>query len=330
MQDNGCRIVLSSKEKVELEPFMLSPESLAADEVFGRTVVSLISPGTEIALYKGYMRATYPIRLGYASVFAIEAIGTEVADLQVGDLVFGILPHQSVVKAKRRDVLPLAKGMVPETVIFSRLAGVSMSTLTTTVARPPQKVLVNGLGIIGNLASQIFQSCGYDVIACDPDPRRRAYATQKGIDSVFDHCPVDDPAIAGHVSLVLACRGHEKDVLDGCKVVCNKGEVALIGVPWEQKTDLSAFEIIDAVFHRYVVLRSGWEWEIPIHSEKSGQCCMLDNMTAAMDWLDKGRISVEGLYSLTSVCNVQEVFRRIHRRECEELTFVLDWRNIDA
>ena len=37
------------------------------------------------------------------------------------------------------------------------------------------------------------------------------------------------------------------------------GEVVLIGVPWVKRTDLSAFDLLHAVFHRYVYLRSGWE-----------------------------------------------------------------------
>ena len=51
--------------------------------------------------------------------------------------------------------------------------GVSMSTLNTTTARPPSRVLVTGLGPVGNLAAQIFAACGYEVTAVDPAPARR-------------------------------------------------------------------------------------------------------------------------------------------------------------
>ena len=202
--------------------------------------------------------------------------------------------------------------------------------LSTTAARPPQQVLVNGLGIVGNLAAQIFQSCGYDLTACDPDESRRALARSMGIGKVRDRVPVDDPDVAGRVSLVLACRGNEQDVLDGCRVACRRGEVVLVGVPWERKTDVSAFELLDAVFHKYVVLRSGWEWEIPVHPDLPGHVGMLENMRAAMEWLDKGRLRVEGLYSTVPATEAHEVFRRILRREGRELTYVLDWRRIDA
>jgi hypothetical protein len=47
-----------------------------------------------------------------------------------------------------------------------------------------------------------------------------------------------------------------------------KGEVSLVGAPWRRQTDIAAQEILHHVFFDYVVLRSGWEWELPLHEEE--------------------------------------------------------------
>ena len=44
--------------------------------------------------------------------------------------------------------------------------------------------------------------------------------------------PVEDPAYAGEVELVIECSGHEQAAFDGCRIVRKRGEVVLVGAPW--------------------------------------------------------------------------------------------------
>ena len=110
-------------------------------------------------------------------------------------------------------------------------------------------------------------------------------------------------------------------------MVCKGGEVVLVGVPWAQKTDLPAFDLIDAIFHRYVILRSGWEWELPLYAEYPGQCNLLDQMQAAISWLHKKRIKVDNLYRICRPENIQDVYQGLLNRKWHELTAILDWRD---
>jgi threonine dehydrogenase-like Zn-dependent dehydrogenase len=81
---------------------------------------------------------------------------------------------------------------------------------------------------------------------------------------VLPAAPLTD-AIRGKVALVVECSGHEQAVLDACNIVRPQGEVVLVGVPWVPKTSLLAHDILRAVFFNYVILRSGWEWSLPLH-----------------------------------------------------------------
>ncbi len=132
--------------------------------------------------------------------------------------------------------------------MFCRLMGVSWTTLVTTTARPPDPVVVTGLGPVGNLAAQIFQAAGYAVTAVDPVASRRTLAKQVGLTDVQETVP------AIEVALAVECSGHEQAVLDCCQHVRKRGEVVLVGVPWRKRSELSAFDLLHAVFHRYAVL----------------------------------------------------------------------------
>ena len=131
--------------------------ALPPNEVRGRTLISLTSPGTE--LNWGYLNHEFPIYPGYACVFQVEEVGAEV----MGPFIrhrgaFLRRPSRSAA-ARASGCSSLAAGLAPEKAVFARLAGVSMSTLNTTAAhRGPCPH--HRSGTRGNLAAQISHFAG--------------------------------------------------------------------------------------------------------------------------------------------------------------------------
>jgi len=306
---------------VEVDP-LAAP--LPPKDVRGRTLVSLTSPGTELNYcYLGKQFPSYP---GYATVFVAEEVGSEVTDIPAGSLVFGPGCHQERHQMPRDNVVPLPRGLAPERAIFARLAGVSMSTLNTTTAHPPSRVLVTGLGPVGNLAAQIFSACGYSVTAVDPVEKRRETARECGLADVRASIGDGAPDITDKVALHLECSGHEQAVLDGCKCVRKRGEVVLVGVPWQKRTDISSFDLLHAIFHRYVVLRSGWEWEVPMQPTDFKGNSLSENYAAAMEWIAAGKIKVDGLATCYSPRQAQEVYSGLLDQTLPTPAALFDWR----
>ena len=317
------RVEFTAKEQAELTVHDVEDVPLAPDEVVGPTVVSLISAGTELATYS--LQDKFPRQPGYAAIMRVEAVGEDVADLRPGDLAFTPGRHASYQRARRPDALPVPRGLPPEVAVFTRMMGVSMSTLTTTTARPPAKVIVTGLGPVGHMAAQVFAGCGYEVTAVDPIEARRRMAGDKGIGHVLPAVPVEDDEYVGQVALVVECSGHEQAVLDACRVVQRRGEVVLVGLPWQRKTDLSAHDILHAVFHRYVVLRSGWEWELPHYPADFRTNSIRGNWAAGMEWLSQGRVRVDGLYDRAAPRDAQQVYQDLLQRRRATLVTLFDW-----
>lgn len=320
----GTERCVAFTERERAEQVAVEPDStpLAPCEVAGRTLATLISAGTELAAYQGN---DFPARPGYAAAFQVDAVGSEVSDIRPGEVAFCMGPHRSFQRAQRDQVLPLPDGLAPEQAIFARIMSVGMSTLATTAARPPAQVLVTGLGLVGHCAARTFGLCGYRVIACDPAEVRREIAQKAGVKRVLPAVPLDDPAIAGQVDLVLECSGHERAALDGCRIVRKRGEVVLVGTPWKRRSDLFAHELLHEIFHGYIVLRSGWEWELPVHPAEFRHNSIYGNLAAALGWLAEGRMQVDGLYTTASPREAQQAYQNLLHGRNEKLATVFDW-----
>ncbi len=315
-------VAVTAKETAELVPFEV-PASLGANEVRGRSLYTLISPGTELAWnYQGSQFPTYP---GYAAVFEIEQVGSDVTQYKPGDRVFGMGNHSSFQQKAVDAIVPVPAGLDVKIAAIARLMGITMSTLVTTTARPNDWVLVTGTGPVGFLGAQLFHLSGYKVMVVEPDKARQAIIRRAGIERVYSSVSEIDPAAVGKVALNLECSGHEQAVLDACKVVRRRGEVVLVGVPWTRRTDLYAHELLHAVFHKYVVLRSGWEWELALHSSDFAAHSIYDNFTTALDWLRQGKIYLDDLIEYTDPRDAQAAYQALLKRQNQRLYIMFDW-----
>ena len=324
-------VTFTAAEQAELAELPPDEKPLEADEVAGRTLVSLISPGTEIA--GSYVEGKFPSQPGYAAVFEVGDVGSGVDDLKAGDRVLasgpqGIGGHRSRQRCPRQAAVPVPDGLDPAVAAHARLMGVSMSTLTTTTARPPEKVLVLGLGPVGNFAAQIFQACGYEVMAVDPLEPRCRLAQNMGVKDVREAVPLDDKAAMEGIALALECSGHEQAAFDACRAVRKRGEVVQIGVPRVRHTELYAHDLLKAVYRRYVVLRIGWEWEIPRYGAEFRTGSVFGNLAAAARWLAEGRVRADGLYRTASPRDAQQVYQDLLHRRGDGLTVAFDWSKV--
>jgi threonine dehydrogenase-like Zn-dependent dehydrogenase len=330
---SGKEIIFPQKNSFVLADCEVLP--LGATEVRGRTLATLVSPGTELAWATG---DDFPIRPGYAAVFEVEECGAAVTGVAVGGRLFCMGPHRSVQQVEHRFTLPVPDGLSAEEAVIARLIGVSMTTLMTTKARPGDRVIIGGAGPVGYLAAHIFKLSGYEVSVVEPDPVRRSQIAASGIASVFSEMPVTDADFAGKVALVVDCSGYEAAVLGGCRIVRQHGEVVMIGVPWKRHTELYAHDILHAVFNNFVLLRSGWEWEFPLLAKGFKWAELLDGynnaghsifsgFAKALTWLSEGRIPLDGLLRQASPQDPAALYNALLAREITEPFVVLDWRS---
>ena len=318
-------VCITSREHADLIE-VEAPRSLGANEIRGNTLCTLVSPGTELAW--NYSGETFPSFPGYAAVFQAGEIGPEVKDVSVGDLLFCMGPHRSLQQVDGGSVLQVPRGLLPEKAVLARLMGVSMTTLMTTAARPGDRVMVMGAGPVGYLAAQMFALSGFDVLVIEPNAERRQQIERSGIQKAYPSVPVDAPGISGTVALVVECSGHEQAVLDACRLVRKQGEVVLVGVPWRRQTEAYAHELLSLVFHKYVVLRSGWEWQLPYHASEFNPHSIFSGFETALKWLAADRIACKDLITLFKPRDAQLAYQDLLHRRAKGLFTVFDWKGM--
>lgn len=318
------QIRFTAANRAEFADLEQNEGELGPHQVAGRTLASLISPGTE--LNWSATTSNFPYFPGYAAVFEVDEVGENVTQVELGDRILCTGPHRERQTLAAADVIPVPGGLASAEAVFARLAGVSMATLATTSARPPSEVLVTGLGPVGNLAAQIFQHCGYRVTAVDPLEARRDLALQHGVRQVFASMTEVESAFALH----LECSGLQQPVVDGCQLVAKGGEVVLVGVPWQRQSQVEAFDLLHAVFHRYVRVRSGWEWEVPDKAVGEARNSHCANYAAAMRWIADGHLRVDGLAFVADPRGAAATYHSLAHGSASAPTAVFDWTLLAA
>ena len=179
----------------------------AAQELFPggvrvRTWYSGISAGTELTAYRGtnpYLTKTwkadsrlfseggptfgYPVAgWGYSEMGEVTEVGEDVAEVSVGQLVYGIWGHRSdaVVPQTMVQGRTLAGPEHALTGTFARVGAIALNAVLAADVRLGDNVVVFGQGVIGLLATRLAVLSGGRVIGVDGSESRLQVAGEFG------------------------------------------------------------------------------------------------------------------------------------------------------
>lgn len=242
------RVVFPAIRQATWETVTL-PEALAPKEVRVRAACTLISAGTEIAIYSGshigYTKpeATYPrmpFYPGYSFAGTVEAAGSAVSTLHPGDRVMGTMGHQDrvVVDVERGKLDVIPNGVSFEQACLARLATISMQGVRLAKIVLGEQVAVFGQGLIGQLARQLASLDGASTtIAVDLVDRRLEVARGHGATHTVNPSRDDlatavKSATGGRgVDVAIEATGNPAVIADALHAVAPLGRVILLGSP---------------------------------------------------------------------------------------------------
>ena len=174
----------------------LRPEDAPAPghgEVRVRTVLSAVSHGTEMLVYRGGVPEGlpldlptfaggfgFPIKHGYAAVGRVLDTGPGVTALAPDDPVFVHHPHQDLFTVPADLPVPLPPDLDPLRAVFFANMETALNVIHDARARLGETALVFGQGVVGLLVTRLLTMSGVSVLAVEPVPKRRELALEMG------------------------------------------------------------------------------------------------------------------------------------------------------
>lgn len=333
----SSRVMFTAPGRAELQSFP-TPTISAPTDILIETEFSIVSAGTELACRAGIESwAPLPFCPGYGSVGRVIAKGDAARDVEIGQriLTFGKHARHALVE---NIAVPVPEGLDASAATFARMGSVAITSLRASDAELGDFVAVIGLGVVGNLAAQLFALSGCEVIGIDLSPRRREQAEVCGI----PHTLAPGPDLAARVAAITGGRmcntvveatGLAAVATDTAPLLVGKqGEIVLLGSPRApHQTNVTPFLNQLHLCRPTSAVKGALEWRYPVHDDGEGFCkhSIERNVRQLLRLLGQGKLKTSPLLThLASPTDCHAVYEGLSLQKDVYTGVVFDWSRI--
>jgi len=337
----GKRLCIPEVNRVVVEEFEIVEGKVGAHHVLVETLYTLISPGTEGAIFTALDEGVhnpeawchYPFKPGYANVGRVLKVGDGVENVKEGDTFFSMAGHASValVNTKAMNTLVVPSGVDPQHVLLLRMAGVAITAMRTATFELGEWVVVVGLGLVGNFAAQLLGLRGANVLGTDLSEKRLTLAQMCGVRWVVN--PANEDAVETVKQLtdgegahcVIDAIGNPNLVLDIMALARKNSELVLLGSP-RGRSKIDGSDVLSQCHLRGVTIKGALEWLYPRFPSGDGRPSIQENYELLLDLLQMDKLKVDGL--ITHVLPPEEAqsgYEGLRDKKDEYLGVVFKW-----
>jgi predicted dehydrogenase len=181
-----------------------------------------------------------PIPLGYSCAGIVESVGRGAEEFAVGDRVacagMGYASHANAVFVPKNLCVRVPEGVSLEDASYVTLGAIALQSVRIAEVRLGEKVVVIGLGLLGQLAVQILKASGCRVLGIDLDPAKLELAKQMGADQVVSRAGGVEAAVEAFTSgvgadaVVIAAATDSNDPIElAGELSRDRGRVVMLG-----------------------------------------------------------------------------------------------------
>ena len=332
----GRRLICKAIRRIEWEGFEIAEEP-APHGVVVKSACSLISAGTELAMYSGSHIGfsqpnppQFPVDMGYALAGVVQAVGRAVTEWAPGDRVVVYAAHGdwAVCDARTSRIWRLPPGVTMEQGALAVLGGISAVGVRQGNVALGETVVVLGLGLIGQFAAQLARLSGArPVIGVDLLPNRVGIAGVGGI-CVLNPAEsdvgqtVNDLTGGRMAEVVIEATGNPAVIAQALELAGDGGRVVLLGSP-RGTVEIDPYS---AVHHKGVSL-------IGAHARVSGHAYTVRdpwtrerNLALVLDLFADRSLRSEGLVShRVQPDDIGEAYERLVERPSDFLGVLIKW-----
>jgi D-arabinose 1-dehydrogenase-like Zn-dependent alcohol dehydrogenase len=321
-----------------IEPYKLkiNEESLALDigrnEIKCETIVSAISPGTELGAYIGLPNLRggygYPRVQGYCNVAEVIEVGSSVKDFKKNDLVLTAASHRSHFIISEAKALKLPSDCKPEEVVFAYLYHLGYNAVLRSEMRLGNSVLVLGLGLLGITTVAMASIGGAQVTGLTEHARAAKLAVELGAKSTFTRHELLDKNQENSFDIVILTTNTWSDWDLAMKYVAMRGTIATLGFPGRSESP-GKYNPLDSQYFYAKQLRIesiGYSPEFP-DSRGFLRFNEKDNLKYIVGLITSNTLNPKALIAKEIQSeNLEVAYRELLDKKLSPLTYILRWK----
>ena len=234
-----------------------------------------------------------PIQLGYSSSGKVIEVGRDVKNFHVGDMVVSNGNHAEYVVVNQKLCSRIPEETSPKDAAYTVLGSIALHGLRLSETSLGSRIVVVGLGIVGQLVCRLAEAQGSEVFGIDPDVTRRK--ENKNFFPSIDDLPVDEVD-----SIIITAASNSNEPIEAAtKIARNKSKIVVVGdIPLNISRNEFYYKELELVVSKsygpgrydkqYEVLGNDYPIEYVRWTENR-------NFEAFLKLLSQGQISIQGL-----------------------------------
>ncbi len=235
-------LVSAGTEKmiVDLAKKSLVGKAKARPDLVKQVVNKMKQEGVINTLEKVFTKLDTPIPLGYSCVGEVVQVGAKVTGVSVGDRVAcggaGYANHSEINYVPRNLFVKVPRGVSDADASFVTVGSIALQGIRQTAPTLGERVVVMGLGLLGQISVQLLKANGCKVLGTDLDSKKLDLAKKLGADEVCSPSEVVEKAklfTNGNGSdavIIAASTSSNQPIIDAGEISRMKGRVVIVGL----------------------------------------------------------------------------------------------------
>lgn len=229
----------TEKQIIDLARSSLAGKAMARPDLVRKTVQKMRNEGILPTIQKVFAKLDKPIPLGYSLAGIIAEAGSSAGGYAVGDRVAcagaAVANHAEYNAVPKHLAVRIPNGVDDESASFVTLGAIALQGVRVTQPTLGERVVVSGLGLIGQITVQLLKANGCKVLGFDPNPARAALALEMGADHAVSSSLAD--AVRGFTdgqgadAVIVTASTKSSDPLNQAAEISRmKGRVVVVGL----------------------------------------------------------------------------------------------------
>jgi predicted dehydrogenase len=229
----------TEKQIIDLARSSLAGKAVARPDLVKKTLQKVRNEGLVPTVQKVFSKLDTPIPLGYSLAGVVVEPGSEAGGFAVGERLAcagaAVANHAEYNAVPKNLSVRIPDGVSDEDASFVTLGAIALQGVRVTQPTLGERVVVMGLGLIGQLTVQLLKANGCRVIGYDPNPKRAELAREMGADLAVSEALADavesfTEGYGADAVIVTASAKSSAPVNQAAELSRMKGRVVIVGL----------------------------------------------------------------------------------------------------